>query len=131
MKTFNVELQSFVTDTMKEIRSGADKQRKLAARHVREKIKSKALAIKVTGNLAKGVYDKHTKNSSFVGIKAPHAFLVEFGSWKSSPRMTKGKGKYRKKIRSVGTMPANPIVYPTFAEEEKEVERILSETWVK
>lgn len=103
--------ESLIKPVLKEIETGARKQRVKAANYVKGKIKKKALAMKVTGNLAKGVYAMHGKISSFVGTRAPafHAYLLEFGTAKMRP---------------------HPVVYPTFTEEENEVNKILSEPWV-
>jgi hypothetical protein len=125
------KMESYFKEVFADIEKGARMQRQKAATHVKGKIKAKATAIKDTGELAKSAYVKHLKYTSYAGLRAPHAFLVEFGSTKSNPRMTKGEGKKRKKIRSTGFLPANPIVYPTFAEEAGTVERIMSEPWVK
>lgn len=100
---------SLMKSVCKEIESGMRKNRIKAARHIKNKIKKKATDIKVTGNLARGVYMSNGKgNVSFVGIHAPgfQNYLLEFGTSKMKP---------------------HPIVYPTFEEEANAVEAILSE----
>jgi HK97 gp10 family phage protein len=104
------KMESYFKDVMKDLDKGSEMQRKKAANYLKEKVKNRAMSIKDTGNLAKSTYVKHMKRSSYVGTKAPHSFLVEFGSSKSKP---------------------NPVVYNTFAEEAGTVERIMSEPWVK
>ena len=90
----------------KEILAEDLRARKEACKVVHNAIKAKAKAIKVTGNLAKGVYTKHLKYKSYVGIHAPgfQNYLLEFGTRKMKKR---------------------PIVYPTFDECSEEVGRIL------
>jgi len=107
----------------KEIVAGEKKQRTKSAKLIKEKIKEKALAMKVTGNLARGVYMINGKNKSFVGIKAPgfHNYLIEFGHFAGK----KENGKDRKFV------PAHPIVYPTFEEQADAVKKIMSESWTK
>jgi hypothetical protein len=96
----------------KEIGDGLGKNRAEAAKHVKKAIKRKALAVKITGNLAKGVYMKNDRTASFVGLRAPafHNFLLEFGH--------RTKGKF---------VPPHPIVYPTFEEEAPAVRRIMEQ----
>jgi hypothetical protein len=136
-----------IKQVMKEIEAGARKQRAAAASLIRSKIKKKISDVyfsghhskpgeppgKISGNLMSGLYKFNGKKASFVGFRMPayHAFLLEFGSTKSNPRMTKGKGAKRKKIRSTGYLAPRPVVYPTFVESETEVNKILSEPWVK
>lgn len=100
---------SLMRKVIKDIEGGFRKNRIKAAAHIRKKIREKAIKIKVTGNLAKGVYaDNKNEAVSHVGIRAPgfQNYLLEFGTVKMSP---------------------HPIVYPTFNEEADAVERILSE----
>jgi hypothetical protein len=106
----SVKLDSYFKDVMKDLNKGAEDQRKSAANYLKSKVKAKAESIKVTGHLAKSAYVKHMKASSYFGVKAPHAYLVEFGSKRSK---------------------ANPVVYPTFAAEAATAERIMSELWVR
>jgi hypothetical protein len=107
-----------------EIERGARKQRLAAAKVVFDAVKTKVMRVKKhSGNLVKGLYRHHTKNSSFVGFHAPgyHAWLLEFGT--NERKNTSGAGR--------GTMPEMPLLYPTFAEKSAEVEKILSEPWVE
>jgi hypothetical protein len=138
------KLQSFIKDAAKEIRSKDAELRMKAARHVRDKVKAKISTKfsdgdasapgnppgKVTGNLIKGLKVRGGREAAYVGFVAPahHALLLEFGCTKTTPRMTLGKGKKRKGVRSTGTMEARPVLFPTFAEESGTVKAILSET---
>jgi hypothetical protein len=115
------KMESYFKDVMKDLEKGAEMQRKKAANYLKDKVKEAALSIADTGALAKSTYVKHLKRSSYVGTRAPHSFLVEFGS---NPRFNKENGKYS------GEMPANPIVYGTFAKEAPVVEQIMSEPWI-
>lgn len=102
-------LKKFVNDFEKH----ELKNRKTAAALVRKRIKAKALKIKKTGTLAKGVYAFHNEDSSYIGIHAPayHNYLVEFGHRDSST------GKF---------IQGTPIVYPTFEESTSEIIDIMN-----
>lgn len=128
----------------KEIRAGARRQREEAAEHLKDKIKKKALAMKKSGNLAKGVYTHSLNNSSMVGIRAPgfHNFLIEFGHFAGSAKTTvqrvlmRGKSGKRRWHKIKGEekrkfVAARPIVYPTFDEEANTVANILGTRWLK
>jgi hypothetical protein len=106
-------------DLLKEwakLKRKAKKLRKDAAEHVKQKIYDKAMAIKVTGNLAAGVYAKHGDNASFVGIRRPafHQYLVEFGHYIAN---------------SMKFVPGNPIIRTTFDEESQAVQQIMGVSW--
>lgn len=111
---FNSEIKKFISDFEKHERKNVS----LAANRVKNRIKKKALKIKKTGNLAKGVYKEMKRYTAFgnpvafVGTRAPayHNYLVEYGHY----------ARNGKKVE------ANPIVYPAFAESAAEVEDILS-----
>lgn len=97
----------------------AKRQREKAAEHIEFSIREKANAVKIRGNLAAGVYHKHMKNTSFVGIHAPgyQNYLVEMGH-------------HIRKTRSgpsFGFVPAHPIVYPSFTECADRAIQIMSE----
>ena len=111
-----VRFESHIDKFIKDFDRYELKNRRKAARHVKNKIKRKALAMKKTGNLAKGVYMKNTKGGSYIGIRKPahHAYLIEFGHLGPD-------GNH---------VPAHPIVYPTFAEEAQTVESIMSSQFV-
>jgi hypothetical protein len=119
---FKYGFESALDAVMKEIKQGADKQRKAAANHIKNKIKEKARARKVTGNLEKGAYAHNKGDASYVGFRAPayQAYLLEFGHYAGSAKLADRKW-----------VAPTPIVYPTFAEEAGEVERIMAEPWVK
>jgi hypothetical protein len=139
---------TLLRDLSKKIDGELTKQRIQAAKHIRNKIYAKAKAVKVTGNLAKGVYMKHKKNASFVGIHAPgfQNYLLEFGHFQGKKAREPGvmskvvigiskRGHEKTRIKRIGAhdltetrkfTPAYPIVYPTFAEEAAECERIMS-----
>ena len=125
-------LESNFKKVMLEIEGGARKQQLAAAKVVFDAVKTKVMRVrKHSGNLAKGLYRHHTKNSSFVGFHAPgyHAWLLEFGT---SDRFSKSRnGKKFAVPASRGRMPDMPLLYPTFAEKSAEVEKILSEPWVE
>ena len=116
-----------------ELDKGSEKQRKKAANVVRAAIRQKLgkrtvsapgqPPAKDSGNLQKGVYAKHDKRTSYVGIRSPgyHQFIMEFGREAGTDR----------KGRAISRMEPRPSVYPTFAEKADEVERIMSEPWVK
>jgi len=111
-KHYRFTAESMFKDLEKEIARGALAQRKKAAKHIEDKIKAKARARKITGNLEDGAYTYSRGDASYVGFKPPayHAWLIEFGNYGATPK---------------------PILYPTFAEEAGEVERIMAEPWVK
>jgi HK97 gp10 family phage protein len=128
---FRGPVMSFVYESLlkqvgKEIEKGAKKQRSKAARLVAGKIRKKISDVwvkgkhsapgeppgTITGNLKKGVYTFDGKNSSFAGTRSPayHAYMLEFGTSRMKPR---------------------PFVYNTFEECASDVQKILSEPWVK
>jgi len=141
-----INFDDLFREVEKEIRSGAEKQRKAAAAHIYKKIKAKARERKITGNLERGAYQHHKGSSSFVGFHMPafHAWLLEFGHYagKSSrwdegqpgrelTSGASGKKRWHAKRRERKWVAPTPILYPTFAEEAGEVERIMAEPWVK
>ena len=122
MGALEAKFVSHLDAVMKDIVAGETKQRKRAASFLRSKIRQKARAHKDTGEYSKGIYVKNSKGASFVGVKSPHAFLVEFGT---EARTKTSTGQ------SVGRMPAQGIVYGTFAENAAAAEQIMSEPYIK
>lgn len=114
----NIHFESMLNKVGKDIARFERKQRITAANHIRSVIKSKAAAMRRTGNLERGVYSKHNEDVSFVGIHSPayHAYLIEFGHEQRKTR----NGP------SIGHVPAYPIVYPTFSEEADTAISIMS-----
>jgi hypothetical protein len=121
MATQYAKFESYLETAMKAVLAGEARNRKRASAHLYQKIKAKAEGMRDTGALAKGCYKLDTRAKSFVGCKAPHAYLVEFGTVE---RFQKTRGN-----KSVGASPAKPFVYPTFAEEAGAVAAIMSEPW--
>lgn len=114
-----VRFESSIDKIAKEISKFERRQRQKAALHIKAAIKRKAHEMRITGNLEKGVYHRHTENASFVGIRAPayHNYLIEYGH---AIRKTRGGPE-------VGRVPAHPIVYPTFEAEADAAIAIMSE----
>jgi hypothetical protein len=113
-----VNFESMLNKIGTDIARYERKQRIAAANHIKSKIKAKAHAMRVSGNLEKGVYAKHGPDASFVGTRAPafHNYLIEFSHFAGK----KGSGN-RKFVAP------RPIVYPTFKEEALTAMRIMSE----
>jgi hypothetical protein len=111
---FESEINKFIKDLSRHER----KQRKKGAAVIRNEIKRRARAVKIKGNLEKGVYQSNTENASFVGTHAPgyQNFLVEFGHFIGKKGSTD-----RKWVKP------HPIVYPSFEAKAAECERIMSE----
>lgn len=109
-----MKVDSLLDQVGKDIARHERRLRRTAALHIKKKIRAKAQAMKVTGNLKKGVYHRHTEDASFVGTRSPafHNYLIEFGHYAVN-------GKW---------VPAHPIVYPTFEEESQTAIGIMSET---
>ncbi len=134
----SVKLTSFADKIFKEIQAEDKKLLGKAAGYVKGKVAAKInKTVKsqpgeppgmATGNLLKGLKVQTKKTVALVGFVAPahHANLLEFGSTRSKPRMTKGGGPVRKGVRSTGTLAARPVLFPTFAEEAGAVKNILS-----
>lgn len=144
-------------DLSKEIDKELTINRKNAAHVIRNEIRKKALAIRKSGNLARGVYEKHDESVSFVGIHAPgfQNFLLEFGHFQGKKpigdpgrledvQLSDSLGNLRfskrgnpiTRKRRIGFrfgpddrkfVPAHPIVYPTFEETASECIAIMSQ----
>jgi hypothetical protein len=113
-----VKFESMLKQAGVEIEKFERKQRIAAANHIKSKIKEKAHAMRITGNLEQGVYARHEKDASFVGMRSPafHNYLIEFGHFSGK------EGSSDRKF-----VPAHPIVYPTFDEEASAAIAIMSE----
>lgn len=110
---FHVSVESEIKRFISDFEKHSRRVRIKAANHIKRKIKRKANKMKKSGNLEAGVYSLHQEDASFVGLRAPahHAYLIEFGHV----------------ARDGSFVMPYPIVYPTFHEEDGEVERIMSE----
>jgi len=115
------KFESYLDGAMKAVLTGELRNRRKASSYLKEKIKQKALDMKDTGNLAKGVYKLDAATRSYVGSSAPHSYLVEFGTVE----------RMHKSGKSVGVSPPRPFVYSAFAEEEGAIAAIMSEPWDK
>jgi hypothetical protein len=108
------EHKSWLKDFQDALDNNKNSMLKRSARLIRRKVRAKAKKMKVTGNLAKGVYIWHNKDKSIyaVGIHKPafHAYLVEFGH----------------KARNGKRVPAYPIVYSTYRENAKRVGALMT-----
>lgn len=116
------KLTNDIADVFSDISKEEKKLRAKAAQHIKAKIKAKIRRTspslpgeppgKVTGNLLKGLGLINFNTVSIVGFKKPgfHAHLLEFGTDKMQKR---------------------PFLFPTFAEESRNVRKILSEEWIK
>jgi hypothetical protein len=136
-------------DISKEIERETTINRKNAAHVIRNDIRKEALAVKKTGNLARGVYEKHDKTVSFVGIHAPgfQNFLIEFGHFAGKRAHQPGtltkvvigtskRGHDITRTKRIGGadlpdgrkfVPAHPIVYPAFERRAAECIAIMSQ----
>lgn len=115
------KLVSYVTAITKELEAESRKQRRKAAAYGLQKIRQNARKHKDTGNYIKGLYTHHTQTASYVGVRAPHAYLVEFGT----------EERQQKSGKSVGVMPALGLIYGTLREESGTMEQIMSEPYIR
>ena len=125
-----MSMQSFVKDINREIYTHDKELRTKAARYMQTKIIRKlrsapaesvagGVPAKQTGNLIKGVRTRNKRTFSEVGVRAPHAHLVEYGH-----------DVIRNGVK-IGEAAPRPFVKPTWDEERSNVINILSELRVK
>ncbi len=133
MKKNIFDMDSEIKKINREIRKAEAKNRRRASnfflRKLRANIKQKGLVDE--GNLIKGVGKSEYEHATLVGIGSPgfHALMLEFGSYKSGERMTKGKGSERKKPRSTGKLQGYGYFRETWAENKSKVINMLSEDY--
>lgn len=124
-----MSVQSFVKDINKEIYTHDRELRTKAARYMQRRIIRKlrsapaesvpgGVPAKKTGNLIKGVRTRNRKTFSLVGVRAPHAHLVEYGH------------DVIKNGVKVGEAAPRPFVAPTWDEERDKIINMLSENRV-
>lgn len=101
------EIKKFSDDLIKK----QERDTRRAALIVKRSIKKKARKMRVTGNLAEGVYHYKSGKAYFVGIRRPgyHAYLIEFGHI----------GRDGKRVEP------NPLVYASYQENADKVGDIL------
>jgi hypothetical protein len=107
-----VKFESTLKEVGIEIERFERKQRIAGAMIVKQEIKKRAHAIRITGNLEKGAYHHNTPNTTFVGIRNPgyHNYLVEFGHYQG-----------KKEVKDRKWVEGHPIVYPSFEDKANEV----------
>lgn len=126
--------KSFVKDVEKELkkeqRKALRKAMKPLVNKIRENIGQELTPH--TGNLRRGVVVDIRENIIFIGMdarKAPHAPLVELGSYIVGERFTTGEKSKPAGISS-GVMPSIPFFLPAYRSVEDQLIGILREEWL-
>lgn len=128
--------KSFVGEIDKEIRAAEKKVLKKAAAVFKKQVKSNIEnlgLVEDSGALLSAVASDIGTHGVWVGMdvrKAPHALLIELGSYISGMRKTRGEGQERKGVRETGVLKPRPFFLRAFSSTYPQIQKILSEEWI-
>lgn len=118
----NLRFESYLGDIEKEMNKQEKKARAKAGRHVRKKLKVKAVQrFGIDSDITKGIGLKNLPRVTLVGVGPPAQamHLIEFGT----------DARFTKSGKATGHVKAKPLIIPTLEEEAVTVGQILNKEW--